>query len=195
VDFPFQGPQTNWLKKLRPRDPEPPRISFCVMDPAMDQHKGTGESTYEVMAKIYGAHGIGSMKAAHDPMGNAQVLYNGMASQNLTLTRDSADLPLSYRAISSRIVDERKAVKKIRGAWEDDAYDETSYAYNTWRQNSEKPARTALQDELAQMRKEGVDETTLARIAWTREMAIQAQEKKSARGIRIGRDLTAPTRQ
>ena len=185
TDFPFQGPQQNWLKKLKPRDPEKPRMSFCVMDEAMDQHRGTGKSIYDVMSDVFTESGIGCMKASHDPAGNAQVLYNGLANKLCVLTRDSADLPLSYRSISSRIVDERKAIKKIHGAWEDDAYDETSYAFNTWRQNSEKPARTALADELAQMRKDGVDETTLARIAWQRELALQAEEKKQAKGIRL----------
>lgn len=172
AEYPFQGPQDNWLKKLKPRDPEPPRMSFCVMDEAMDQHRGTGKSIYDVMSEVFVEHGIGCLKAAHDPAGNAQVLYNGLANKGIVLTRESADLPLTYRAISSRIVDERKAVKKIHGAWEDDSYDETSYAYNTWRQNSEKPARTGLQEELAQLRKDGMDESSLARIAWNREQTI-----------------------
>jgi hypothetical protein len=124
TDYPFQKPQTNWLKKLKTRDPEPPRMSFCVMDEAMDQHRGTGQSIYDVMSDVFSAHGVASMKAAHDPEGNAQVLYNGLSSGALTLTRDSSDLPLTYRAVSSRIVDDRKAIKKIHGAWEDDCYDE-----------------------------------------------------------------------
>lgn len=185
VDFPAQGPQQNWLKKFKPRDPEKPRMSFCVMDEAMDQHRGTGKSIYDIMAEVFGEHRIGSMKAAHDPAGNAQVLYNGLANGGLVLTRDSQEMPLSYRAISSRIVDDRKAVKKIHGAWEDDNYDESSYGFNTWRQNSEKPMRTALQEELAQMRKDGVDETTLARIAWQREQVIQKQERSQAKGVKL----------
>jgi hypothetical protein len=169
-------------------------MSFCVMDEAMDQHRGTGKSIYDVMSEVFAEYGIGSIKAAHDPAGNAQVLYNGLANKGIILTRDSADLSLTYRAISSRIVDERKAVKKIHGAWEDDSYDETSYAYNTWRENSEKPARTALQEELAQMRKEGMDETSLARIAWQRELAIQSKEKDKSKGIRLTREIGAPAR-
>jgi hypothetical protein len=192
VDYPQQGPQENWLKKLKARDPENPRMSFVVMDEAMDQHRGTGKSIYGVMSEVFAEYGLGSMKAAHDPAGNAQVLYNGLANKFCVLTRDSADLPLSYRSISSRIVDERKAVKKIHGAWEDDSYDETSYAYNTWRQNSEKPARTALQEELADLRKQGLDETSLARIAWTREKAIKEKEQESSKGIRLSRSLSPP---
>jgi hypothetical protein len=192
TDFPFQGPQQSWLKKLKARDPEPPRIAFCVMDEAMDQHHGAGKSVYAVISEIMNAHGVATMKWAHDPAGNAQVLYNGLSSNALTLTRASSDLPLTYRAISSRIVDERKAVKKIHGAWEDDSYDETSGGWNTWKLNSEMPARTALQQEIDEKRKEGVDETTLARIAWNREQAILADERKKGKGIRLGRDLNTP---
>lgn len=195
TDYPAQRKSTHWLTKLSKRDPEPPRVSMCVMDEAMDQHRGTGKSIYDVIAEVMGEHGIGSIKASHDPAGNAQVLYNGLANKGLVLTRDSNELPLSYRAISSRIVDDRKAIKKIHGAWEDDAYDETSYAYNTWRQNSEKPERTALADDLEDMRKNGADETTLARIAWQREQAIQKKEQKAAKGVRLGRSLEAPLKQ
>jgi hypothetical protein len=82
---------------LKARDPEPPRMSFCVMDEAMDQHRGTGKSVNDVMSEVFVEHGIGSIKAAHDPAGNAQVLYNGLANRRLILTRKSADLPLTYK--------------------------------------------------------------------------------------------------
>jgi hypothetical protein len=185
TDNPRQGPQENWLKKLKARDPESPRMAFCVMDEAMDQHRGTGESVYDVIAKIMGDHGIGSIKAAHDPMGNAQVLYNGLANNLLVLTRDSADLPLTYRSLSSRVIDKRKAIKKIHGAWEDDCHDETSYGFNTWRENSQKPERTALAEEIAELRKQGMDETSIARIAWKKEQEIQQKEHKQAKGVRL----------
>ncbi len=183
---PKQAAQENWLKKLKGRDPERPRIAFCVMDEAMDQHRGQGESQYEAAVKIMAEHQVGCCKASHDPEGNAQILYNGLANKGLVLTRDSAELSLTYRSLSTRVVDKRKAVKKIHGAWEDDCADETMYGYNTWRENSEKPARTALQEELAQMRKDGMDENSLARIAWNRELAIRKQEQKAEKGIRLG---------
>ena len=390
-DYPKQTAQDNWLKKLKARDPEKPRISFCVMDEAMDQHRGTGESVYDMIEKVMTEHGISSMKAAHDPMGNAQVLYNGLANKLLVLTRESSDLPLTYRSLSTRVIDKRKAVKKVHGSWEDDIYDEClkrgtmiatesgnhpienilpgelvwtrrglkpvlwagrtgrnamlttahfsdgttlsgtanhpvfitgrgfvrldsisygdkivswssnglrlssiaashsgatqtrnngpiettsaqveqtdsrasmtciekseeiisaqspmamlsttrtpthrttsrqtlnskpkeitrsdvynlsvadaeeffangilvhncSYAYNTWRENSEKPARTALAEELAQMKKDGMDDTSLARIAWQREQNILAEEKQKTKGIRLTKSLESPGR-
>lgn len=186
TDYPAQGPQTHWLTKFKPRDPERPRVSFCVMDSAMDQHRGVGKSIYRVMADVFEKNNVPCIKAAHDPAGNAQNLYNGLSSKMLVMTRDSSDLPLSYRSISSRVVDERKAVKKIHGAWEDDCFDESSYFWNTFRQNSAKPARTALEEELAQLRSDGVDETTLARIAWQREQAIRKDEAKVGKGITLG---------
>lgn len=192
--FPKQGPQQNWLKKLKTRDPERPKISFCVMDQAMDQHKGTGDSVYGVMSKVFAEYGIPSLKASHDPMGNAQVLHNGLSNNLLVLTRDSADLSLTYRSLSSRIVDDRKAVKKIHGAWEDDCHDETSYSINTWRENSEKPAKTALAEELAQLKKDGADETTLARIAWQRTQKIEKEEKQRAKGVQLSRGVGIPRR-
>lgn len=194
VPYPKQGPQAGWLNKLKVRDPEMPRMSFCVMDEAMDQHRGTGKSIYGVMSEVFQENGVGCMKAAHDPAGNAQVLYNGLANKTVVLTRESAELPLSYRALSTRIVDERKAVKKIHGAWEDDEYDSVSYGINTWRQNSEKPARTALQEELAQMRRDGASETAIARTAWMREQSIQKEEKNQKRGVRLTRALETPRR-
>lgn len=69
-----------------------------------------------------------------------------------------------------------------------------SYAYNTWRENSEKPARTALAEELAQMKKDGMDDTSLARIAWQREQNILAEEKQKTKGIRLTKSLESPGR-
>lgn len=194
VDYPKQGPQENWLKKLKARDPEKPRMAFCVMDSAMNQHRGTGKSIYELMADVFAQYNIGSIEAAHDPQGNAQVLYNQLANRLTVMTRESMGLPLTYRSLSTRTVDKRKAVTKIHGAWEDDCHDSISYGINTWRQNSEKPARTALADELAQLRKDGMDETSLARIAWQKEQAIAKKEREQAKGVQLSRRLSPPSR-
>jgi len=187
-------PQTHWLKKLKPRDPEPPRMSFCVMDEAMDQHRGTGESVYDVMSKVFAEYSIGQVKPRMIQWAMPKCAITVSPNKGLILTRESANLPLSYRSLSSRIVDERKAVKKIHGDCNDDVADQCMYAYNTWRQNSEKPARTALQEELAQLRKDGMDETTLARIAWNREQTILSDERTKAKAIRLTRSLEPPTR-
>lgn len=69
-----------------------------------------------------------------------------------------------------------------------------SYGINTWRQNSEKPARTALAEEIAELKREGMDDTSLSRIAWQRELKIREQEKQKEKGIRLSRSLDAPSK-
>lgn len=191
-DNPKQGPQQAWLKKLRPRDPEGPRILFAMTDPANDQHHGTGRSNYEIMADVFRKHGVATVLGAHDPMGNAQNLYNGLSNRSLAIT---TACPYSFGTLTSRTIDDRKAVKKEHGNPQDDSYDETAYAWNTWRTESVKPQRMALAEELEQLRKDGLDETSLARHAWQRDQQLRAEEQKASRGInlggrRIGRKVT-----
>lgn len=181
--------QGAWLQKLRPRDPEKPRMLFAMCDPANDQHTGTGESNYEQMAQVFRKHGVGMILGAHDPMGNAQKLYSGLSNRSLVIT---TACPFTFRTLTSRTVDERLAVKKEKGNPQDDVYDETSYAWNTWMSESVKPKRQALQEELDELRRGGMDETSLARYAWKREQELRAEEQREGRGIalsgrRIGR--------
>lgn len=70
-----------------------------------------------------------------------------------------------------------------------------SYAWNTWKEESIKPAQKSLEEELDEMRREGIDETSIARHAWKRYLEIRAAEQKEAQGIplggkRIGRRIT-----
>lgn len=192
TEGPVQPRQQAWLKKLRPRDPEGPRILFAVFDPANDQHTGTGKSNFEQMREVYAAHGVPCILGAHDPMGNAQNLYNGLANKALVITSACS---YTFHTLTSRTIDERKAVKKEHGNPQDDCYDETAYAWNTWRTDSVKPKRLALQEELEQMRRDGMDETSVARYAWQREQAMRRDEAKESQGIpmggrRIGRRIT-----
>jgi hypothetical protein len=182
----------SWLKKLRPRDPEGPRILFALFDPANDQHTGTGKSNFEIMSEVYNEYKIPCALGAHDPMGNAQNLYNGLSNHSLAIT---TACPYTFSTLTSRVIDDRSAVKKEKGNPQDDNYDETAYAWNTWRTESVKPQRMALQEELEQMRKDGMDETSLARYGWQREQAIRAEETKASRGLpmsgrRLGRRIT-----
>ena len=191
-DNPRQGPQDAWLKKLRPRDPEPPRMLFAMTDPANDQHTGTGKSNFEIMSEVFAEHGVPCSLGAHDPMGNAQNLYNGLSNRALVVT---SACPYTFRTLQSRQIDERKAVKKEKGNPQDDCYDETAYAWNTWLTESVKPARVTLEEELDKMRRDGMDETSIARYGWQREQAIRAEERKAVRGLplggrRIGRRVT-----
>lgn len=189
---PKMPPQQAWLKKYRPRDPETPRMLFALFDPANDQHTGTGKSNYQQMAEIFHAAGVPTLLGAHDPMGNAQNLYNGLANSLLAIT---SACPYTFNTLTSRTIDDRKAVKKEKGNPQDDIYDETSYGWNTWQSAPTKPERLKLQEELDQMRKDGTDETSIARYAWKREQDLRVQERSGEKGIalggpRIGRRVT-----
>lgn len=173
--------QSAWIApRMREQDPEPPRFSFVVIDSANDQHTGTGRSNFELMQEEFAKHGIPCLKAAKDPMGNAQNLYNGLSNGALRLTDQC---PRTFRALATRVVDERRAVKKVHGDPLDDLYDMVSYGWNTWIANSVKPDRVALADDLERMRREGADDTTLARYAWQREQEARQKEQAVSRGI------------
>ena len=191
-DDPKMPAQRPWLTKLRPRDPEGPRMLFAMTDPANDQHHGTGRSNYEIMREVFTEHGVPCVLGAHDPMGNAQHLYNGLTNRSLVVT---TACPYTFNTLTSRTIDDRNAVKKEKGNPQDDCYDETAYAWNSWIAESVKPKRMVLEEELDQMRKDGMDETSLARHAWQRNQTLRAEEQKASRGIalggkRIGRKVT-----
>ena len=182
---PKQPAQAGWLTKMRPRDPQGPKISFCVMDRAMDKHDGnaSGESVWEQMATVFRNYGVPSLKwDSTDSAGNAQALYNGLQNRRLVLTKD---VPRSCLSLATRIIDDRKSVKKIHGSDLDDLYDETAGGYNTRISNSEAPARMALDEELEQMRRDGMDETSIARYSWQREQKLAKDEAAKARGLSL----------
>jgi len=69
-----------------------------------------------------------------------------------------------------------------------------SYAWNTWKQESVKPELVTLEQEIDQMRRDGVDETSIARYSWRRQQEIRMAEQKAEQGIaltgkRIGRRI------
>lgn len=172
--------QASWLHKLRERDPERPRINFCVIDSANDQHTGTGKSNFELMAEVLAKYGIPCIKAAKDAMGNAQNLYNGLGESAIVLT---SAVPRTYKSLTSRTIDERRAVKKIHGDPLDDIYDETSYAYNTFLDQSLEPAKVGLERQIEEMRKRGLDENSIEHYRWRREIEIEQAQRAAARGI------------
>lgn len=179
--------QAAWLRKLKDRDPERPRINYVVIDSANDSHTGTGKSNFELISAIFAKHGIPCIKAgkeAKDSQASAQNLYNGLANAGLVLTSET---PRTYKSLSSRVIDERRAVKKIHGDPLDDILDETRYGYNTYIEQTSVPATISLEQELEEMRKRGLDENSISHYKWRKEQQIAAQERAAARGIPLGR--------
>ena len=175
--------QAAWLTKLNEGDPEAPKVIYVVDDTADDQHKGQGESVFEMMAKMFAKHGIPCIKCGGESkksQASAQNLYNGLSSMNLVITKAC---PRTYKSLSSRVIDERMAIKKLRGDPLDDVLDETRYGYNTWIEQSVMPRRMALEEELEKMRQNGLDETSLAHYRWKKEKDLEAAERREGMGI------------
>lgn len=175
--------QAAWLNKLRDGDPERPKVLYTVVDSANDHHDGVGKSQFEMIAEIFSKHGIPCIKCggeSKDSQASAQNLYNGMATSQLMLT---SAVPRTYKSLSSRVIDERRAIKKKRGDALDDILDETRYGYNTWIEQSEMPKRMALEGELEKLRKGGLDETSLAHYRWKKERELEAAERRQGMGI------------
>ncbi len=181
------GSQACWLAKLKDRDPQRPKISFVVFDSANDSHTGTGKSNFEIMAKVFRKYGIPCVKAgkeAKDSQASAQNLYNGLAGKELILTSAT---PRTYKSISSRVIDERRAIKKIHGDPLDDIFDETRYGYNTYFHPAEQPKDEALKQEVKEMQERGIDETSIAHFVFRRQREIEQAEMMSRRGIPLAR--------
>lgn len=175
--------QAPWTAKLKDRDPERPRFIFAVFDSANDSHTGTGKSNFELMAPIFQQYGIPCIKAgaeAKDSQASAMNLYNALANRELILT---SAVPRTYKSLSSRVIDERRAIKKIHGDPLDDILDETRYGYNTYFDPSAAPANVALDKEIEEMKKRGLDENSLAHYRWKRQAEIDEQQRQAAKGI------------
>jgi|GEM_PF-3149008 len=162
---------------------ERPRVLFVTMDPAMDSHSDTGQSIFDKMAAVFAEYGVVSIKSHKSPADNAQILYEGLTSRTMLLTDM---MPQTFNSLSTRTIDERRAVKKLHGDPLDDLYDMVSYAYNTWLVEAVKPERMKLQEKVNQMRAEGVDATTIARYSLQETSRINAQEATRAKGLLIG---------
>lgn len=167
-----------WIK---PRmGEERPRVMFVVMDSAMDQHHDEGKSRFELMAEVFAEYGIVSVKSHKNPEDNAQNLYDGLANQYLVLT---SKMKQTFNSLATRVVDERRAVKKIHGDPMDDLYDMIAYAYNTWMLESVKPERMKVQEKLDAMRKRGADATAIARQSLIETKRLADKERARAKGL------------
>jgi hypothetical protein len=175
--------QAAWLTKLKDGDPERPKVLYAVVDSANDHHDGVGKSQYEMIAEIFAKYNIPCIKCggeSKDSQASAQNLYNGMATMQMVLT---SGCPRTYKSLSSRVIDERMAIKKRHGDPLDDVLDETRYGYNTWIEQSEMPRRVALEDEMEKLRQKGLDETSLAHYRWKKERDLETAERRQGLGM------------
>jgi hypothetical protein len=162
----------------------PRRIEFVVMDPATDSHDDVGKSKFELMAEVFAEYGIISVKAHKDSSDNAQNLYAGLGSNMLVLT---SGMPQTFRSVSTRVIDDRKAILKVHGDPLDDLIDSLLYFWNTFIRESKKPERLKLQESLDKMKQSGADATAMARRALMETRKIEEKEREKSKGLSLRR--------
>lgn len=160
----------------------PRRIEFVVMDPATDSHDDVGKSKFELMAEVFAEYGIISVKAHKDSSDNAQNLYAGLGSNMLVLT---SGMPQTFRSVSTRVIDDRKAILKVHGDPLDDLIDSLLYFWNTFIRESKKPERLKLQESLDKMKQSGADATAMARRALMETRKIEEKEREKGKGLSL----------
>ena len=159
---------------------ERPKFVFATIDPANDNEDGTGETNFDIIAQVFNKYGVPLIKSHKNPADNAQKLYSGLASRQIVLTDGMRQ---TFNSVATRIIDARRAVKKIHGDPDDDLYDMVAYAYNTWLVEAVKPERMKMMERVKRMREEGKDETSIARWALTEAHRIAQKEKSFAKGL------------
>lgn len=162
----------------------PRRVEFVVMDPATDSHDDVGKSKFEMMADVFKEYGVASVKAHKDSEDNAQNLYAGLASNMLVLT---SGMPHTFNSVSTRVIDDRRAILKVHGDPLDDCIDSLLYFWNTFIRESKKPERMKLQEQLNKMREAGADATALARRSMMETRKIEEKEKQQGKGLSLRR--------
>lgn len=163
---------------------ERPRMLFVTVDPANDNEDGTGETNYEMMEAVFAKHGVPTIKSHKNPVDNAQRLYHGLSNRLLVMT---SAMPLAFNSISSRVIDERKAVKKVHGDPADDLYDMAAYAYNTWLAEAVKPERLKIMERVQKMQQDGADPTDIARYNLQATRAAVEKERAASAGLPLRR--------
>ncbi len=156
------------------------RMLFVTVDPANDNEDGTGETNYELMQKEFAKHGVPTIKSHKNPFDNAQKLYHGLSNQLVVVT---SAMPQTFNSLATRVIDDRRAVKKVHGDPLDDLYDMIAYAYNTYLAEAVKPERLKILDHVQKMRESGASATDIARYNLQATQAMMEKERAAAAGL------------
>lgn len=149
------------------------RIVCCFMDPANDSQTGVGVSNMELMAEEFDKYDIGIVPASKGRVANAQKLLKELQNGGLVIC-DTC--PQTYKSLTTRMHSQKDSdVKKVHGDPLDDIYDETSYALNTWTNETVKPKELSDAQRLEDYRKRGMDEHSINVNRF--KMMMQAQQE------------------
>lgn len=170
------------------------RMIFAACDPAADSETGVGLTNMGLMADEFAKFDVEMIDAHKGRVGNFQRLYKALKNAEFILCkprpyRDKNNKVLpgdqTFRSLATR---EHHAtipgdIRKDRGNPLDDILDETAYAINTWIQSANKPGRIAMEERLAKMKADGLDEHSLMIHGHRMEQAL----KKENAPIKVGR--------
>lgn len=119
------------------------RIVAAYLDPSNFKEIGDGHTIADQINEVFGPWDIVCEKASNDRLGGWQLLYQMMRTGEFEIC-DTC--PKTFEALRTRMHDEKKPgdIKKIPGAWEDDAADETRYALYTFINQADKPRELIL---------------------------------------------------
>ena len=135
------------------------RMVCCFMDPANDSKTGNGRSNMELMAEEFAKYDVDVVPASKGRVANAQRLLSALQGNELVIT----DLcPQTYRSLTTRMYAKKSSdVKKVHGDPLDDLYDETSYALNTWVNETVMPQELKERKKMEALKANGLDEHSL----------------------------------
>lgn len=163
--------------------PERRRMVYAACDPANNAHTGNGDSNMAIMAEEFEKYDVPMVEAHKGRVDNFQRLYRGLKNGEFILCKPGAKE--TFRALATREHHDKIPgdIRKDHGNPLDDILDETSYALNTWIQSANKPGRIKMEETIAKMREEGLDEQSLMIHGHRMEQAMRQEDQP----IKIGR--------
>lgn len=150
-------------------------ISVVFLDPSNFKHIGDGQCIADQIQVVLEPYGITVMEASNDRIGGAQVLYRMLNTREFEICDTCRK---TFAAIQTRRHDDKKPgdVKKIIGDPDDDSYDETRYAINSFMQSSSKPTAEKVEEAVKDLRKQGDITSFMVRYRQAIEEAEEVEE-------------------
>lgn len=179
----------DWVKP----DLGPARRKFIYAsgDPATNANTGNnGQTNFAIMAEEFDKWGIPMIEAHKGRVDNFQKLYRELKNGGFQICREAMR---TFKSLSTREHHDKIPgdIRKDHGNPLDDILDETSYAVNTWLQQSVKPGRILMEEKLAKMKADGLDDHSIMIHGHRME---QAMRKESNKPITLGRGRIGKTR-
>lgn len=171
--------------------PQRRRIIYASGDPATDSESGNnGQTNFDIMAEEFAKYDIPMIKAHKGRVSNFQRLYRGLKNGELILCKSRLDdkgqpVDKTFKSLATREHHDTIPgdIRKDHGNPLDDVLDETAYAFNTYVEETIKPGRIKVEETIAKMKDDGLDEQSL----FIHARRMEQQLKEEYKPIRVGR--------